>query len=171
MKLKPMQAKRIIAAIVLLVVAFLIVFPPLVNGGVRVTLSPSAPVNADRVYVTIGEISAHRIDISGPSAWQTISNKSTLVDLTVANMSEMIALGSLPLGQYETIRVKVTNATAVVNGTSQRVQLESSVFTIPAPFLIQFGTDTLIVLKVALEVQPTTDGVNLKLTFTGTPSS
>ena len=171
MKLRPMQAKRIIAVIVLLVVAFLIVFPPLANGGVRVTLSSSPPVNADRVNVTIGEISAHRIDISGPSAWQTISNESILVDLTAANMNEMIAVGSLPLGQYETIRVRVTNATAVVNGTSRRVQLESSVFTIAAPFLIRFGTETLIILKVAPEVQPTTDGVNLKLTFTGTPSS
>jgi len=170
LKLKPMQAKRIIAVIVLLVVAFLIVFPPLANGGVRVTLSSSAPTNADRVNVTIGEISAHRTDISGPSAWQTISNKSTLVDLAAANMNDMIALGSLPVGQYETIRVRVTNATAVVNGTSRSVQLESTVFTISAPFLIRFGTDTLIILKVAPEVQPTTDGVNLRLTFTGTPS-
>ena len=171
MKLRPMQAKRIIAAIVLLVIAFLIVFPPLANGGVKVTLSSTASAHADHVYVTFGEISAHRMDTSGPSAWQTISNRSTLVDLTLANMSETIALGTLPLGQYETIRLKVTNATAIVNGTSQKVQLESSVFTISTAFLIRFGTDTLITLNVAPEVQQTTGGVNLKLTFTATPSS
>ena len=166
-----MQAKRIIAVIVLAVIAFLIVFPPLANGGVRVTLASTIPVGADQVYVTIGEVSAHRVDISGPSAWQSISNRSTLIDLTAAGMSEVIALGTLPLGQYETVRVIVTNATAVVNGTSQKVQLESSVFTIPVPFLIQFGTDTRIILKVAPEVQSTPDGVTLKLTFTAPPSS
>lgn len=87
MKLKPMRAKQIVAVAVLLAVALLIVFPPLLNGGAKVTLSSTTSVHADHVYVTIGEISAHRADISGPSAWQSISNKSTRVDLTLANMS------------------------------------------------------------------------------------
>ncbi len=171
MKLRPMQAKRVIAVIVLAVIAFLIVFPSLANGGVRVTLSSTIPVGADQVYVTIGEVSAHRVDISGPSAWQSISNRSTLVDLAAADMSEVIALGTLPLGQYETVRVVVTNATAVVNGTSQKVQLESSVFSIPVSFLIRFGTDARITLKVATEVQSASDGVTLRLTFTAPPTS
>lgn len=171
MKLGPMRAKRVIAIIVLAVVAFLIVFPPLVNGGVRVILASTALAPTDHVYVTVGEVSAHRIDISGPSAWQSISNGSTLVELGVSDMNEVIALGTLPLGQYETLRVTVTNATAIVNGTSQRVQLESSVFTIPFPFLVGLGTDTHIMLKVAPEVQPTPDGVTLKLTFTANQSS
>ena len=166
MKLKPMRAKRIVAVIVLLVVAFLIVFPPLANGGVRVTLSSTAPVHADHLYLTLGEISAHRIDISGPSAWQVISNKSILVDLTMANMTKTVALGTLPLGQYETIRVKVTNATMIVNGASQRIQLDSSVFAIPVSFLARLGTDAVVTLRVAPEVQESTDGVTLKLSFT-----
>lgn len=171
MKLKPMRAKRVVAVIVLLLVAFLIVFPPLASSGVKVGLSSAGSVHADHLYVTIGEISARRTDISGPSAWQTISNKSSLVDLTMANMSETVALGTLPLGQYETIRVKVTNATAIVNGTSQKVQLESSVYTIPVSFLVRLGVDAAIGLRVTSEVQQTADGVKLKLLFTAIPAS
>lgn len=171
MKLKPMRAKQIVAVIVLLAVVLLIIVPPLLNGGVKVTMSSTASVRADHLYVTIGEISAQRADLSGSSAWQSISNQSTVLDLTLTNMSETVALGSLPLGQYETVRVIVTNATAIINGTSQRVQLESRVFTIPVSFLTQFGTSTVIMLKISPEVQETTDGVNLKLSFTGVPAS
>ena len=171
MKLKRMRGKQIVAVAVLLVVALLLVFPPLLNGGAKVTLSSATSVHADHVYVTIGEISAHRADISGPSAWQSISNKSIRVDLTLTNMSETVALGTLPLGQYETVRVRVTNATVIINGTSQKVQLESRVFTIPVSFLTQFGTSTVIMLKVSPEVQVTADGVNLKLSFTGVPAN
>jgi len=166
-----MRAKRIIAVIVLLVVAFLIVFPPLMNGGVKVTLSSTTSLHADHLYVTISEISAHRLDIGGPSAWQSISNKSTLVDLAVTDMSEVVALGSLPLGQYEAIRVKVTNATMITNGASRNLQLESSVISVSVPFLVQFGTNTVVMLKVAPEVQEDAGGASLKLPFTAVPSS
>jgi hypothetical protein len=56
-------------------------------------------------------------------------------------------------------------------GTSQKVQLESRVFTIPVSFLTQFGASTVIMLKVSPEVQETADGVNLKLSFTGVPAN
>jgi hypothetical protein len=171
LKLKPMRAKQVVAVAVLVVVALLLVFPPLLNGGAEVTLSSTTSVQADHVYVTIGEISVHRADISGPSAWQSISNKSTRVDLTLANISETVALGTLPLGEYETVRVKVTNATVIINGTSKKVQLESSMFTIPFFFLTRFGTNTVIVLKVAPEVQETTGGVTLRLAFSAVPPS
>jgi hypothetical protein len=138
---------------------------------VKVTLSSTASVHADHLYITIGEISAQRADLSGSSAWQSISNQSTVLDLTLADMSETVALGTLPLGQYETVRVIVTNATAIINGTSQRVQLESRIFTIPVSFLTQFGTSAAIMLKVSPEIQETTDGVTLKLSFTSVPAN
>jgi len=171
LKLKPMRAKQIVAVVVLLAVVFLIIVPPLLNGGVKVTLSSTTSVHADHVFVTIGEISAQRGDLGGSSAWQSISNQSTVLDLTQTSMSETVALGTLPLGQYNTIRVRVTNATVIINGTSQKVQLESRVFTIPVSFLTQFGTSTVIMLKVSPEVQETGNVVNLKLSFTGVPAN
>ena len=166
-----MRAKQVVAVAVLVVVALLLVFPPLLSGGAEVTLLSTTSVQADHVYVTIGEISAHRADISGPSAWQSISNKSTRVDLALANISETVALGTLPLGEYETVRVKVTNATVIINGTSRKVELESSVFTIPFSFLTRFGTNTVIVLKVTPDVQEITGGVTLRLAFSAVPPS
>jgi hypothetical protein len=162
-----MRAKQILAIIVLLVVALLIVVPPLLNGGAKVTLSSTTSVNADHLYVTIGEITAHRTDLSGAPAWQSVSNKSAVVDLTAANISETIGIGSLPLGEYDAVRVRVTNATVIINGTSQKVQLESRVFSVSVSFLSQFGTSTIIMLKVSPEIEKATDGVTLKLSFTG----
>jgi hypothetical protein len=166
LKLRPMRAKQIVAVIVLVVVALLIVVPPLLNGGVKMTLSSTTSANVEHLYVTIGEVSARRADFSGTSAWQSISNKSTVVDLAFVNMTETVALGNLPLGQYDTVRVRVTNATVIINGTSQKVQLESRLFSVSVPFLTQFGTNTLIALKVSPEIEKTTDGVNLNLSFT-----
>jgi hypothetical protein len=166
-----MRAKRIIAVVVLLVIAFLIVFPPLMNGGVKVTLFSTASVHADHLYVTISEITAHRSDISGPSAWQSISNKTILVDLAMTKTNEVIALGSLPLGQYESVNVKVTNATMIANGNSQVLQLESTQITVPTPFLIQLGKDAIITLRVTPEIRETTSGASLRLPFEVVPAN
>jgi hypothetical protein len=85
----------------------------------------------------------------------------------------MIGLGTLSLGQYDTVRITVTNATMLVNNTSEKVQLSSSVFTVPVSFLVPFGREATIVLKVAsvLDTGCKTCGVTqevatLKLSFT-----
>lgn len=164
-----MRAKRIVAVVVLVVIAFLIVFPPLSSGGVRITSSSSTSVPAEHLYVTVGEISAHRADTREPSGWFSITNKSSIIDLAL-NASETIALGSLPLGEYDIVRVTVTNATVMVNGTSRTVQLESRVFTIPVSFLVRFGVQTPIMLKIAPELQGAPDAATLRLSFTAVTS-
>jgi len=161
-----MRAKRILAVAVLLVIAFLIVFPPLMNAGVKMVLSSSSAVAAEHLYATVGKISAHRSDTSDPSGWFSVTNTSTEVDLTAVNVTVTVALGSLPLGEYDTVRLTVINATAIINSTSKKVHLETAVFTIPVSFLVQFGVQAAIMLKVAPELQEGADTVNLRLSFT-----
>jgi hypothetical protein len=161
-----MQAKRVVAVAVLLVIAFLIVFPPLVNGSVKIALSSSSSVAVEHLYLTIREIKAHRADTHEPEGWFSVTNASTQVDLAVASSTETIALGSLSLGQYDSVRLEVTNATAVVNATSKPVQLTSRVFTVPVSFLVRLGAQTVIMLKVVPELQVTAEIVTLKLSFT-----
>ena len=151
---------------VLLLIAFLIVFPPLANGRVKIALSPSSSVPVEHMYVTIREIRAHRADTREPSGWSSVTNASTKVDLAVVNSSETVALGPLSLGQYDTISFEVTDATAVLNNTSKPVQLVSRVFMIPVAFLVRFGAQTAIMLKVVPELQETADIMSLKLSFT-----
>jgi hypothetical protein len=59
----------------------------------------------------------------------------------------------------------------IINGTSKKVQLESSVYAIPSSFVTGFGSDTVITLKVSTGVEETSGGVNLKLSFSATPAS
>jgi hypothetical protein len=161
-----MQAKRVIAVAVLVIIAFLIVFPPLASGGVKIALSSSSAVPAEHLYVTVRGIRAHRADTKDPGGWVSITNTSTLVDLAVVNSSETVALGSLSLGQYDRVSVEVTNATAVVNSTSRPVQLASSLFTVPVAFLVRFGLQTSIMLKAAPELQESPKTMSLSLSFT-----
>lgn len=161
-----MRAKRVLAVGVLLVVAFLIAFPPLANGGVKITLSSPSSVRVEHLYITIGEISAHRADTLQPSGWFSVTNRSSRIDLAVVNSSETVALGFLSLGQYDTIRVRITNATAILNNTSKSVQLASTVFTVTVSFLVRFGVQTAIMLKVVPELQETPNVMNLRLSFT-----
>jgi hypothetical protein len=164
-----MQARRVVAVAVLLVIAFLIVFPPLVNSSVKITLSSSSSVPVEHLYLTIREIKAHRADTREPEGWFSVTNASTQVDLAVANSTETIALGSLSLGQYDSVRLEITNATAVVNATLKSVQLTSRVFTVPVSFFVRLGAQTAVMLKVAPELLVTADVMNLKLSFTSVP--
>jgi len=161
-----MRAKQIVAVAVLLLIAFLLVFPPLATGSVRVSLSPSSTLSVEHLYVTVTEISAHRADATAGSGWSEVTNRSSQVDLTMVDSAETVALGSLSLGQYDTIRLRVTSATAIVNGTSREIQLMSTVFTIPASFFIGFGAQTTVMLRVAADMQDSSGVLNLELAFT-----
>jgi hypothetical protein len=161
-----MQAKRAIAVAVLVIIAFLIVFPPLANGSVKIGLSSSSAVPVEHLYVTIRGIRAHRSDTKDPRGWVSITNTSTVVDLAVVNSSETVGLGSLSLGEYDIMSVEVTNATAVANGTSRPVQLTSRLFTVPVTFLVGFGSQTSIMLKAAPELQESANAISLRLSFT-----
>jgi len=164
-----MRAKQIIAVGVLVIIALLILVPPLLSGNVNVVISSSSPVSAEHLYLTLREIRAHRVGTSDPSGWSLVTNASRQIDLVIANMSQSAASGSLPLGGYDTIRVRVTNATVIVNNTSKQARLASSVFTIPVAFLIQFGVETSVTLKVTPALEDTPDGPTLELSFTATP--
>jgi len=161
-----MRAKQIIALGVLLMIALLILVPPLLSGSLNVAVSSSSPVSAEHLYLTVGEIRAHRAGASDPSGWSLVTNASRQIDLAVANASQSAASGSLPLGEYDTIRVRVTNATVIVNNTSKQARLASSVFTIPVAFFIEFGVETSVTLKVTPVLEDTPDGPTLELSFT-----
>jgi hypothetical protein len=81
------------------------------------------------------------------------------------NATQMVALGSLSLGQYDTIKITLTNATAVVNGTSRVVQLESTAYTVPVSFFVRLGIDAQVMLKVSPVLVETGDALTLRLTF------
>ncbi len=167
-----MRKKQIIATCVLLLVAFLVVFPPLASGSVTVALSSSSSVPAEHVYVTIETISAHRADTREPSGWFLVSNRSVRVDLAVANLSQAIGLGSLSLGEYDTIKLKITNATMVVNNTFKNLQLGYEDFTVSVSFFIQLGSKVSVLLSVISDIEEETGGgPTLTLTFSATPTS
>lgn len=157
--------------VVLLIVAFLIVFPPLANSSVRIALSSSSVLPVEHLYVTIAAIRAHRADAREPSGWSSVTNASTKMDLAVVNSSQTVALGFLSLGQYDKISVEVTNATVILNGISKPAQMASRVFTVPVSFLVRFGVETTITLKVVPEVQEGPDIMNLDLSFTAESAS
>lgn len=164
-----MQAKRVVGVAILLVIAFIIVLPPLASGSVKISLSSSSPVPVEHLYVTIGGIKAHSAHTLEPGGWSSVANTSAQVDLAVVNSSMTVALGFLSLGEYDAISVEVTDVTAVLNGTSRPVELASRWFTVSVSFLVGLGAQTTIMVKVVPELQETPDVMNLRLSFTAVP--
>ena len=163
-----MRAKRVIAIFVLGLVAFLIVYPPLANSSVKVAVTPSSGVAVEHLYVTVEEISAHRADTREPEGWFLLSNQSSVIDLAMLNSTQTTSLGSLSLGQYDMIRIRVTNATAFVNNTSKSVQLQLGVFTVPSSFTVRLGQQTAVVLNVTPDLEITPEKLTLDLSFAST---
>ena len=165
-----MRAKQIVAIAVLLFVAFLVVYPPLASSTVAVVLSPSSSLPVEHLYVTIVEVSGHRADTAHPSGWSSISNKSVQVDLAAANSSQLIGLGVVSLGEYDMIRVRISNATTVADGMSKGVQLSSGVFTVSVPFLVRLGMQADVLLRVESTLDESSGSPILDLVFVSTPS-
>lgn len=165
-----MRLKQVIAIAVLLFIAFLVVFPPLASGGVNIALSSSSAVPVEHLYITIAEISAHRADTREPSGWFRVTNKTVQIDLGVVNLTQTIALNSLSLGQYDTIRLKLTNGTATFNNTSRKVQLTSTVFTIPVSFFVGFASQARVVLNVSSDLRMAPETASLGLSFAAAPT-
>ena len=147
-------------------VAFLILYPPLANSSVRVALSPSSRLAVEHLYVTIEQISAHRADTREPDGWFLVSNQSSLIDLAAVNSTQTAGLGLISLGQYDVIRVRIANATAFVNNTSKRVELPSSVFSVPVSFTVGLGMQAVVMLEVVSHLEAKQEPLTLDLAFT-----
>lgn len=145
-----MVVKQVVAAVSIALVALIILAPPLLLGQIVVQVRPSATGELlQSLNVTVTEISAHRSGMPEATGWVTISNETKTLDfLRIANLTEHLMSGTLSLGRYDRIRLFVTNATALVNGTSTRVELPQAIVDVPVAFDSRYGVSTTILVTI-----------------------
>jgi len=119
-----------------------------------VQIRSSKMEKADHVFVTIGGVWVHRSGQSGSEGWQLISNQSQTVDLvTLENTTTLFGKGQISLGDYDTVRMEISNITWVFNKTTTNLEVKSSQIQSNLDFTVQAGRETIITLVLAGQQQ------------------
>ena len=142
-----MNSKQIVAAVSVVALLVILVYPALATGTATVHIRSSKIDKGDHVYITIGNVWAHRSGQSGSEGWQLIANQSQTVDLiSLENTSMLFGKGQIALGDYDTVRMEISNITWVFNGTTKILEVESSQIQSNLDFTVQAGRESIIAL-------------------------
>lgn len=142
-----MNSKQIVAAVSAVALLVILVYPALVSGTATVQIRSEKIDKADHVYITIGNVWAHRSGQSGSEGWQLIYNQSRTVDLiSLENTSMLFGKGQISLGDYDTVRMGIFNVTWVFNGTTKGLEVESSQIQSNLDFTVQAGREAIITI-------------------------
>src|SRR5208337_2402910 len=129
--------KQVIAAIGVIVLLVMVVYPALATGTIAVSINAGKISLADHVYVTLTEFWVHRAGQSGES-WELIANQSRTIDLvTMGNSPTILGTGQIPVSSYDMIRIDIANVTWVYKQNSTNLQLQSSLVSVNLNFTIQ----------------------------------
>ena len=127
-----------IAAIGVIVLLVMVVYPALATGTIAVSINAGKISLADHIYVTLTDISGHRAGQSGGQGWELIANQSRTIDLvTMGNSPTILGTGQIPVSSYDMIRIDIANVTWVYKQNSTNLQLQSSLVSVNLNFTIQ----------------------------------
>jgi hypothetical protein len=121
-----MSSKQVVAAISVVALLVILVYPALSTGNVSLALKANRIPNADHVYIKVKSVWVHQAGQSSDQGWELIFNSSLTIDLmTLVNDSQLIK-GIAPVANYDSMRFDVSNVTWTYHGTSTPIQLEST---------------------------------------------
>jgi hypothetical protein len=130
--------KQVIAAIGVIALLVIIVYPALATGTIEVSINAGKILLADHVYVTLTDISGHRAGQSADQGWELIANQSRTIDLaTMGNSPTILGTGQIPVSNYDMIRIDIANVTWVYKQNSTNLQLQSSLVSVNLNFTVQ----------------------------------
>lgn len=142
-----MNSKQVVAVVGLVALLIIIVYPALSIGSTSVLVRSTKISKADHVYVTVGNMWAHRLGQSSSEGWELISNESQTVDLvTLAESTTTLGKGSLSVTKYDMIRIDISNVTWVYNKTSSKLQVETTELPANVEFTVVAGKESVITL-------------------------
>ena len=133
-----MNLKQVIAAIGVIALLVIVVYPALATGTIAVSIKAGKISLADHVYVTLTDVSGHRAGQSGDQGWELIANQSRTIDLvTMGNSPSILGTGQIPASSYDMIRIDIANVTWVYGKNSTSLQLQSSLVSVNLNFTVQ----------------------------------
>ncbi len=168
------NSKQVLAAVSLVVLLIILVYPAISTGTVSVELRSMKIDRADHVYVTVKTIWAHQKGQTAAGGWKLVANQSQTIDLiSLQNASQPLGVGHVPVAGYNSIRLEVSNVTWVFNKTTTNLSTTSSQLDANLEFLVSAGKQSTITIILAghQEVIGSTKFFvsNVNATLTGTP--
>jgi hypothetical protein len=161
-----LNPKRILAVILLIVVAIMIIYPPLSKGTVSVRLSEKALGPADHLYVTVSQIKIHDAGVDNQTGWHTISNNTVTLDLMNSqSMTDFVAKGTLASGWYDMVSIRIDSASLVSGSNKTSLGLPSDQFNANVSLLIKTLSASTLTVQVTFNTAEMmhTGILNLKL--------
>ncbi|MGA2971482.1 MAG: DUF4382 domain-containing protein [Candidatus Bathyarchaeia archaeon] len=117
-----MNSKQVIAAVSVVVLLIILVYPALLTGTISVAIGSMKIDNADHVYLTIKGIWVHEKGQSNATGWKSLYNQSQVVDLiSLENSTNPLATSKMSVASYDSVRVVVSNVTWVFNQTTTKL--------------------------------------------------
>lgn len=144
-----MNSKQVVAGVSAVVLIVILVYPAVSVGTVSVSLESARITKADHVYVTIDRVWAHPTGQPAGGGWVIVSNQSVSADLvTLQNSSSFLGSGQVGSGDYDAIRIEVSNATWVFNKTTTTLGIASPEIDGTIDFTVGAAKATAIVVRV-----------------------
>jgi len=166
------NSKQVVAAISALVVAAILVYPTLSVGTVSVSLASVKLNKADHVYVTIDRVWAHPTGQASGSGWVILSNQTVSADLvSVQNSTTSLGSGQISSGDYDGIRIEVTNVTWVYNKTTTNLGIVSPQIDGTIDFTVGAARQTTIVITLSPQEELIANSEYFTATLSATTTS
>lgn len=145
-----MNSKQIVAAVAVIALVIILVYPALSTGTVSILVRSEKLENADHVYLTIDNIWAHRAGRPSQEGWELVLNQSQTIDLVpLVNSTTSLVKDEVSISRYDAIRLEISNVTWVFNKTSTKLQLQLSEFHAELEFVVQGGRESVITLAIS----------------------
>lgn len=142
-----MNSKQIVAVVSAIALVVMLAYPALSTGSVSILIRSTKIEDADHVYVTVGNVWVHRVGQPSSDGWELVSNQSLTVDLvSLENTTVTFAKEQVSLGNYDGVRLGISNATWVFNKTTTRPSIELPQLRTKLEFTVQAGRESTITL-------------------------
>lgn len=145
-----MTAKKIVAVFLTCIILFLLVYPSIGSGTLQVRVK-NTPVKTEqtveRIYVTYRLVTAHPSNMANDSGWRVVANETRRLELVaLTNTTELFVQSRLAAGEYDKIKIQITNASAIVNGTEIKLEVPPRDVTIVVEFTLRIDRETIVLL-------------------------
>ncbi len=116
------------------------------NGTIQIYVS-DLPDNVEQFLVEVTKIEAY-LAVGADSKWVDVTTSPQIIDLSkISEVRKFLGEGQVPQGAYTRLRLNISSASAVLNGSQREVKVPGSSIVINRPFNVKSGETTVLKLS------------------------
>lgn len=145
-----MNSKQIVAAISVVALAIIIIYPAVSTGTIVIRLTAVKLENAEHAYVTINSVWVHQKGQSSIEGWKLVYNLTQTIDLVhPENSSKTLPSVQLSVSNYDAIRVQMSDVSWIFNKNITRLVPEPSQLSVNLDITVQAGKESALTLVLS----------------------